>query len=112
MATEQERKSHLALLAKQHPDKEISLVTAAGREFYLASPSRDIWHAFRDAVADPRRAKVANENFCTRCAVEPDGAALGDLFIKKPALAETLAAKLAVLAGIDEKAEIAFFEIA
>jgi len=104
------QKQKLQDLRKANPTKEIQLARAGGKDFYIAAPSQDIWHMFKEAAADPKRRKAATENLVARCAVDPDASAVAEIFKKKPALADTLANQVGVLAGIDEEAEILFFD--
>lgn len=104
------QKKKLEELRAAHPKRELELVLAGGREFYLASPTRSQWHRFKEAVADKTRRRVAMENLVKDCAVEPNAVELDELFERKPILAETLGDKVAVIGGADEEAEIADFD--
>jgi len=106
-----ERRAKKAELEAKNPKRKIGLVVANGEEFWIRSPTRQQWHSFREAIGDPKRNKAAMENLTIANCVDPDGAAISDRIIEggEPALAQTLADKIAILGGMDQEAEMVDF---
>lgn len=99
------KKKKLDLEAK-HPKRKIGCLLVHGEEFWVTSPSRQQWHAFKSAVTDKTRTLAARENLTTQNCVDPAGADVGKRIDEgEPALAETLATYIAELGGMDDEAE-------
>ena len=64
------------------------------------SPSRGAWGKFRSFAMDDKKKSNAAESLVRDCAVLPAGQELDSLFDKQPALADSIAGKLAELAGV------------
>lgn len=95
----------------KNPNRRVGLVVFKdGREFWIASPTRAQWHSFKDAIRDPKRTKAAMENLATLCALDPSPEVVSSMIESgQPALAETLADKVGLLAGLDDQAELVDF---
>jgi len=103
-----ERKKKVTEYAEKYK-RRAALVTTRGHEFYIIAPTRIHWHQFKDALLDPKRKRVAMENFAATHCVEPDPESVQQMFEGEPALAEVLSEKVAELAGYDDKAEMTDF---
>lgn len=94
----------------KNPKRKAGLtVLKSGREFWFLSPTRQIWHSFKEAFADPKRRRVALENLCTSTTVEPTPQQLAEIFEVEPVLAETLSVPISKLGGQDDEAEMVDF---
>jgi hypothetical protein len=96
-------------LRKAHPGKALARVKTQGKEYFVVAPARADWHAFLEALGDPRRSRVSMENLATKCVVDPSPEQVAALFEKKPGLAVKLSEAIGKLAGIDDEAEIELF---
>lgn len=105
------RKAKVEDLRGKFPGRKIALVVTQRQDFYIASPQRAQWHAFKDAIIDKTRKRVAMENLATSCCLDPGPEAVKNLIeTTDPALAETLSDKIARLGGYDDEAEFLDFQ--
>lgn len=96
------------LEAKVGPKKKVACVLVFGEEFWITSPSRPAWHAFKSAVMDPKRKATAMENLASAHVLEP--ANFGERILEgEPALAEVIANRVAELGGMDDESEMVDF---
>jgi hypothetical protein len=104
------REDRVKELRTKYPGRRVAIVVTGGKDYYILSPTRHQWHAFKDAALDSKRRRVAMENLAVACVIDPAPELVKNwIESTDPALAETLADKIGRLGGYDDEAEMLDF---
>jgi hypothetical protein len=90
-------------LKAEHPGRELRLLTLAGEQVIVVSPSPAEFQMFKDKVNAEK--SDALESLTLACTVHPAGPELEALLERKPGLVVPIGNKLKELAGVVEEVE-------